>query len=196
MFCFPVNYCKNFSSELTSISWNNKLNELRLDRVEGTSRLAVPKKCFLAKIKWNNWKWNRQRTLKRHACKIAVLEIFNVAKRKENRFLSEDQISAVESQKYCSPHPFPGASDNNFRTATSEMLKNTISENLRTEQMQIEIDCQFIVDLSFMKFSATIFRLMCVSRTFFNRKKRLCCRRFNGGWDASEQEKKYLWKFL
>lgn len=124
--------------------------------------------------------------------KSLVLEIFNVARRKENRFLSEDQIFAVESQKYCSPHPFPGASDNNFRTS-SAMLKNTISENLRMEQMQIEIDCQFIVDLSFMKFSAaTTFRLMCVSRTFFNREKRLCCRRFNRRWGSTEQEKKYL----
>lgn len=38
--------------------------------------------------------------------KSLVLEIFNVARKKENGFLSEDQISAVESQKYCSPHPF------------------------------------------------------------------------------------------
>lgn len=123
--------------------------------------------------------------------KSLVLETFSIAKRKENRFLSEDQISAVESKKYCSPHPFPGASDNNSRTAKSIMLKNYF-RNLRMEQMQIEIDCQFIVDLSFMKISATTFRLKCVSRTFFNRKQRLCCRRFNRGSSSNKQEKKYL----
>lgn len=87
------------------------------------------------------------------ACKIACARNFNVAKRKENRFLSADQISAVESKKYCSPHPFSGASDNNFRTAQAQ--RTPFPKSLRMEQMQIEVDCQFIVDLSFMEFSAT-----------------------------------------
>lgn len=196
MFCFPLNYCKNFSSELTSISWNNKLNELRLDRVERSLRLAMPKSAFWQKLNETIEYETDWGTLKRRACKIACARNFNVAERKENRFLSEDQISAVESEKYCSPHPFPGASDNNFRTAKSTTLKNTISENPRMEQMQIEVDCQFIVDLSFMEFSATTFRLKCVSRTFFNKRKRHCCRRFSRGSSSSEQKMKCLWKFL